>query len=347
MPISIASNFDLSNSNTLGLPSSAEFYCACSNLEELQQALAWARKNKQSVSVLAGGSNTLLKERISGLVLQPSFKGIEATIVDEDKVGLSVGAGEVWHELVRMSVVNEWNGLENLALIPGSVGAAPIQNIGAYGVEVSEIITSVDTVDLNTGELRQFQNKECCFAYRDSIFKHEYGAAHLIYQVHFILKRKFAPVLEYPALKNAFAQTLPESALQVADAVEALRSEKLPDPNVIPNAGSFFKNPIISRSAYLKLKETYEHIVAFDAGTEHHKLAAAWLIDQCGWKNRSLNGVRVHESQALVVVNPERKSVDVVMALAAEIQASVRSKFGISLETEPQFLQAITLDDRA
>ena len=332
----------MSESNTLATPSRADYFCFCSSIDDVREALSWAKKNDQPAHILGGGSNTLLNERVEGLVIKPDFSGWQLDSEDGNTVILRVGAGENWHQFVRMCVNEGWSGLENLAFIPGTVGAAPIQNIGAYGVEVASLITRVDTLNLRTGKLQQFNNSACNFTYRDSVFKHPEANCHLVYQVYFRLQKRFQALLDYPALRDAFEGRVPETAMEVADKVEQVRRRKLPDPNAIPNAGSFFKNPIVPLATFGKLLETYPDMVAYPFGDAHKKIAAAWLIDRCGWKQRSLDGVSVHSEQALVVVNPERQPLETVMRFAEAISADVYSRFGVKLELEPQGLQPIT-----
>lgn len=339
----ICSDVDLSDKNTLSVQSRAEFYCACKTIEEVKQALAWAKQKQVPVRILGGGSNALLNEQENGLIIHPEFCGIHVEKINNDTVHVRVGAGENWHNFVSTCVKHGWHGLENLALIPGSVGAAPIQNIGAYGVEVAGRIIHVDVINIETGDCFTLTNNECQFAYRDSIFKTERGAPYLVYQVHFSLSTAFTPVLDYPVLQNQFDDVSSVSAQTMLDTIVTIRRSKLPDPQDIPNAGSFFKNPIIEESTYKTLKEKYDGIVAFDASGNKKKLAAAWLIDQCGWKAKQQDGVGVHQTQALVIVNPESRPISSVMGLAEKIKEDVYSRFGVLLEVEPQFLRALRI----
>jgi len=340
----IQSNYDLSALNTLGVPSRAEFFAECDDKKSFINALAWARDKSLPVSLLGGGSNALLPELISGLVIKPSFKGIQLSSENDGTVIVKVGAGETWHEFVLWVAQNGYSGIENLALIPGSVGAAPIQNIGAYGVEVASAIKRVECVDMQTGETHFLNNEECGFAYRHSVFKTDEYRHLCICAVEFKLSKSFHATLSYAALAAQFPNEKPKSAMEVVMKVEKIRREKLPDPAYIPNSGSFFKNPMIDNRAFSDLKERYPNIVSYDVDQHSKKLAAAWLIDQGGWKQKPLNGVRVHSEQALVITNENRLSLDAVMHLARAIKTDVQDRFGVDLEIEPQPLAQIKLN---
>ena len=336
-------NFSLTTCNTLGVESEASFFYACSSIEKLEQAIFWAKDNKQAIAVLGGGSKSLLDRKIKALVLQPAIRGIRLKKQDEEHVWLSVGAGEEWHAFTQYCVQNNFYGLENLSLIPGSVGAAPIQNIGAYGVEVASFIEEVDVYDIKEGCLKTLTNQECKFAYRDSIFKHGRDKVFIVCQVHFRLLKQADSNITYPALKHYFQNknVSSPSPLEIADAVIEIRSEKLPSISATPNAGSFFKNPVVSLASLEKLKEMWVDIPNYDAGPNQSKLAAAWLIDQAGWKGKNFNGVSVHDKQALVLINPERRPLADILKFSELIIEDVFNKFGVKLELEPQKLHLV------
>ena len=336
--------YELGAFNTLAVPSTAAFFVECAHPDDIKAALAWAKSRKLGVAILGGGSNVLLPRRIDALVIRPAFLGI--TVLPGEQTSahyfLRVGAGENWHDFVGWTLSNHLPGLENLSLIPGTVGAAPVQNIGAYGVEVGDYIHTVHCIDLHSGEAMRFTQQQCAFAYRDSIFKQQQPARYVITAVDFILPKQWQPQLAYPAL----AQHITEAGLDLAEvtprvvseAVIAVRKSKLPQPEILPNAGSFFKNPVVSAQCYQQLKAHYPKLVAF-AMNDHYKLAAGWLIEQAGWKGRMAHGVRVHEQQALVLTNPNRLDITAVLACAKVIQVEVRQRYGVDLDIEPQVLE--------
>jgi UDP-N-acetylmuramate dehydrogenase len=261
-------------------------------------------------------------------------------VVDENEefVWLKVAAGENWHQLVVFSLDNALYGLENLSLIPGSVGAAPIQNIGAYGVEIKELVAELSALNIRSGLSVTFTNESCQFGYRDSIFKQSLKDQYVITSVTFRLRKQPHLNLTYPALRAALANTLEADITpqQVSAAVIDIRQTKLPDPAVIPNVGSFFKNPVISQQQFDALKAENPTIVSYPSAANQVKLAAGWLIDQAGWKGREVGGAAVHEQQALVLTNPRKSSGQAVLALADLIKQSVFEQFGVMLEMEPR-----------
>lgn len=335
----IRSNVSLTARNTLGVSSTAEHYYALEKSADLPELLAIATDKCWPVTVLGGGSNVVLGERISGLVIQQASLGISEIERDESSVVLAVAAGENWHQLVEHCLEAGLYGLENLALIPGTVGAAPIQNIGAYGVEVGEFITSVQYRNLDSGQQHVFKRDDCKFGYRDSVFKHRLRDKCMIEVVCLRLSLKFRPRTEYPSLQAFMQQQTLDSpsAKQVFEAVVAIRSSRLPDPTHIPNCGSFFKNPQLGHDDLQLLLQNHPDMPYYDdASTGGYKLAAAWLIEQCGFKQCSAGKVQVHPQHALVVVNPEQASGAEIRKFAGQIVSSVEARFGIALEQEPR-----------
>ncbi|MGM0525649.1 MAG: UDP-N-acetylmuramate dehydrogenase [Pseudomonadota bacterium] len=318
---------DLQPLHTFRLPSRGLRLLKIRNAEDVQQLADIER-----YIVLAGGSNTLFLEDYNGVVVQPEFYGIEVT-EQEANFKLSVGASENWHQLVVFCLAKGIFGFENLALIPGSVGAAPVQNIGAYGVEVCKFIDSVECIDLHNGKLITLTNDECEFSYRDSLFKRN-PERWLISKVHFVINKEWQPNLKYPALAE-----LPESATatQVFEHVVATRQRKLPDPNEIPNAGSFFKNPIVSDEKLEQLRSVWPDIVYFKT-PNGIKLAAGWLIDQLGLKGFHVGAAAVHTQQALVLVNKGSATGKDVLALCRNVQRQVQQHCGIELEPEVRLI---------
>lgn len=324
--------------NTLALPSIAEYFCKVSSDNELQEALYWARQKNLPITLLGGGSNVVLARDLAGLVIHIAIPGIELVSEhDQTEKIIRVGAGEDWHQLVLYTLEQGWYGLENLSLIPGLSGAAPIQNIGAYGVELSDRFHSLEAIELSSGESIIMTLNDCQFGYRDSFFKQAGRDQYVITAVNLQLSTEANLCLEYPALQQyleteKLASVTPK---QVSDAVCAIRRSKLPDPAEIANAGSFFKNPVICSEQVEKLKQQYSQMVSYEQAGGRKKLAAGWLVEQAGWKGITRSGVGVHDGQALVLVNYHGTGKD-LLSLAGDIQASVLDKFGITLEIEPR-----------
>ncbi|RBP53241.1 UDP-N-acetylmuramate dehydrogenase [Arenicella xantha] len=331
--LKIIRNAELQTYNSLAVPAQATHLAAVGSLAELKQALVFAGEHQLPILVLGEGSNTVLSKDFSGLVILNRLRGIDVVSDMEEFVELVVAAGENWHTLVAYTVEHGWSGLENLALIPGLVGAAPIQNIGAYGVEVKDTIVAVECLDRATGEPVSLTNDECEFAYRDSIFKRSLNDKLVITAVRFRLSKNTACNLSYPALAAEVGEA--KSPLDVFKAVCDIRARKLPSPKQTPNVGSFFKNPVVSAEQHKKLRDEFPELVSF-AVDGSYKLAAAWLIDKAGWKQKAVNGVQVHQKQALVICNPQRRSGSAILNYAKQIQADILSKFGVELEIEPR-----------
>lgn len=331
-------HFDLQSHNTMAVPSIAEYFVRVSEFEDLDAVRAWLKGSSQhSWSVLGGGSNVILPAVVSGLVIQNAILGFDVIDEADDCVLVKIGAGEDWHEIVSKCVDYGFWGIENLALIPGTVGAAPIQNIGAYGVELKDCLVELEAYEMASGLMVKFDNVGCRFGYRDSIFKQSRAKQYVITSITLKLSLIPRPNLSYPPLAE---QVQSESLQAIFDTVCSVRSEKLPDPNHIPNSGSFFKNPIVNTSKLGMLRDRFkvDSVPNFAVGDEGVKVPAAWLIDQAGWKGFSDEGVGVHDRQALVIVNPGRTSAECVLRLAHQIQADILRKTGIELEIEPQVL---------
>ncbi|QBE62452.1 UDP-N-acetylmuramate dehydrogenase [Pseudoduganella lutea] len=333
-------DFSLRDLNTFGIDARASHYVRISATAQLAAVLANPALAGLPRLVLGGGSNLLLTGNFDGLVLHMASSGRAVVGETGEHVLVRAQAGENWHGFVEWTLAQGLGGLENLALIPGTVGAAPIQNIGAYGLETKDVFHSLTVFDPATGALATFDGAACRFAYRDSVFKHEAGRGLVIVDVTFALPRMWRPNLRYAELANEVAAmgTAEPTARQVADAVIAIRRRKLPDPAVIGNAGSFFKNPVVGAAQCAALLEKFPNLVHHrqDDGTE--KLAAGWLIDQCGWKGKSLGAAGVYPKQALVLVNNGGATGADVRRLAEAIQADVRERYGVLLEPEPVFI---------
>lgn len=331
-------DFDLQPWNTLACPSRAEWGVVVRSRDALLGMLDWGRRRALPVTVLGGGSNVVPRTRVRGLVIVNRSRG-RVSEARGEQVLVTVESGENWDDLVQFTVAQGWWGLENLVLIPGSVGAAPVQNIGAYGMELCESLLDLEVCDQRSGEVFRLAVADCALAYRDSVFKQARGRDWIILSVRLSLGTRGCPRLEYADLQRRWEQAGAEaSPAGVARVVAALRREKLPDPAQIPNAGSFFKNPVIEPGHYAELKQVYPDLVAYPLPSGQWKLAAAWLIDRLGWRGRVEQGCGCHERQALVLVNPGRCPGEACLAMASRIQQDVEQAFGVGLDMEPRVL---------
>ncbi len=329
-----ALNHDLQRANTLGLPCVAEHFMAAETPTTLAAALEAARQQAWPLTVLGGGSNLILPRRLAGLVVQPTFAGWRYQHDADGRIRLRAEAGMNWHTLVMESVTRGWWGLENLALIPGHCGAAPIQNIGAYGVELAEVLESVELLHLASGCQQTLPAAACHFGYRDSIFKGELAGRVVITALTLTLSEAPRPRLAYGDLASRVsAEPRP---LEVAEAVSAIRREKLPDPAQLGNAGSFFKNPLVSAEQARRLLDQSPDLPHFVQPDGRVKLAAGWLIDRCGLKGVRRGAFGVHERQALVLVHHGGGDAEGLLAFAEEIAAAVEARFGVMLTREPR-----------
>lgn len=285
--------------------------------------------------VIGGGSNILLAGDIEATVLVNQIKGIQVVDEDENHVLVTVGGGENWHNLVLWSISHNLSGLQNLSLIPGSVGAAPIQNIGAYGVEQSATFHSLRAISLSTGLTKVYYKEDCKFGYRDSIFKKQDAGKYIITHVSYMLSKEVNINVSYGAIRTELANRNIEvpTLKQISDVICDIRSSKLPDPLIVGNAGSFFKNPVVSEQAYETLLKKYPEIVAFPFG-DQMKLSAGWLIDRAGWKGHSQNGAAVYKNHALVLINDGTENGGDIWQLAMDIQADIKSKYGVEIIPE-------------
>lgn len=336
----IQHQFPLQSLNTFGIAATAHAYLRVTKTEQLLGALAdpaWAALPRL---VLGGGSNLLLTGDFPGLVLHIALEGKQVVGGDARSHFVRAAAGENWHAFVQWTLAQGMGGLENLSLIPGTVGAAPIQNIGAYGLETKDVFHSVTVFDPRSATTYAMDVGECRFGYRDSVFKQDAGRHLIILDVTFALPKQWQPNLRYAELAQAVAEQgfATPSAQQVADTVVAIRRRKLPDPAVIGNAGSFFKNPVVTGAQCAALLARFPALVHHLQPDGTEKLAAGWLIDQCGWKGRNLGAAGVYPKQALVLVNNGGATGADVVALARAIQADVQAKYGVLLEPEPVFV---------
>jgi UDP-N-acetylmuramate dehydrogenase len=343
----ILENYSIKKLNTFGIDVYAKYFLEADSVSSIQNLLndkTFSRfKAEGKFFVLGGGSNILFTKNIDGIVVKNNIKGIELLNEDSEHYYVKVGAGENWHRFVMYCIEKNYAGVENLSLIPGSVGAAPIQNIGAYGVEQKEVFYELDAIDMQENKIVTFNKAECKFGYRDSIFKHEAKGKYIIVSVTFKLLKKPKFNISY----GTIAQELEKmgvkelSVAAVSQAVCNIRRSKLPDPGKIGNAGSFFKNPTVTKEKYEELSRNYSSIVAFPSPSPDgrwqeggFKLAAAWLIEQCGWKGKKIGNTGVHKNHALVLVNYGNATGQEIYQLSEEILQSVKKKFGVELERE-------------
>jgi UDP-N-acetylmuramate dehydrogenase len=324
--------------NTLALQARAEAFVSVRNDAELLVALAWARAQELPVIPLGEGSNVVFAGDIHALLIRQETQGIEILDAADESVRLRVSAGENWHQLVRWTIENGLFGLQNLALIPGTAGAAPIQNIGAYGVELKSTLLQVHARQIVDDQPVTFSNKDCEFGYRDSVFKRRLKDQLVITAIDLQLSRHPDVNIAYPALASYFQEhaEIAPSPHTVFEAVVSIRKSKLPDPSSTPNAGSFFKNPVLQHSVYITLLEHFPELPGFVQSDDSVKVPAAWLIDYCGWKGCRRDNLGVHEQHALVLVNYGSDSGRQLLTLADEITASVERIFGVRLEIEPR-----------
>jgi len=329
-------NKDLSAFNTFGISAKAAKFVRITTVNEAREF--FSNSIEEPMLILGGGSNILLKNDFEGMVVCNEIMGIKIESEDSDDVLLRVNAGENWHAFVLHCIKKGYAGIENLSLIPGKVGASPMQNIGAYGVEVKEVIERVEAVSVEDGSLRWFSNQECDFDYRSSVFKTSLKGKYFITAVEFRLQKTPSFKTSYGAIQDQLAKMgISESELSiksVSDAVIAIRRSKLPDPKELGNSGSFFKNPIVPLAKFEALKNSHPNLPAYPAAEDQMKLAAGWLIEQAGWKGFREGDCGVHQKQALVLVNYGNASGEEIFQLSEKIIESVEQKFGISLERE-------------
>ena len=331
--MNIEKNISLKNYNTFGIDVTAKSFISIDSVYQLQELL----KVEKDIFLISGGSNMLLTKDIEKLVVHIDIKGVSIDQENENEVFLTVNAGENWHEFVLWCVDNNYGGLENLSLIPGNVGTCPIQNIGAYGVEVKDTITKVEALHIETGKLVQFSNEECKFGYRNSIFKNEVKGKYIITSVSFKLtKQNHNFNTYYGAIETELtSKNIAKPNLKnISDAVIAIRKSKLPDPKEIGNSGSFFKNPVITKAHFLTLQKTYPEIPSYIVSENQVKVPAGWLIEKAGFKGKRFGDFGVHKKQALVLVNYNNATGKDIYNLAETIQKEIKSKFNINLEIE-------------
>ncbi|GAB3937634.1 UDP-N-acetylmuramate dehydrogenase [Mucilaginibacter myungsuensis] len=333
--LQIQQNVSLKNFNSFGIEASAKYFAEISHEEELTELFMDPQWKDMPRLVMGGGSNMLLLNDYDGLVIRMNIRGIEHRISHND-VFVEAGAGEVWNDLVQYAVTHGYAGLENLSLIPGSVGASPIQNIGAYGVELKDVFESCRAFEIATSTFKTFSKDDCGFGYRESVFKTELKGQYIIVSVKFHLSLTPSLKLSYGAIGQELANRgISQPTIKdVSQVVSHIRVSKLPDPSTIGNAGSFFKNPVITAEQFATVQQNFPDVVNYPAGDGMVKLAAGWLIEQCGWKGKTVGSAGTWHNQALVLVNHGGATGTEIYALSSQIIDSVYTKFGVLLERE-------------
>ncbi len=327
----IQENISLKPYNTFGIDVHAKRFVTVHSLQELKKIVA----TEKELFLISGGSNMLLTKDIEALAVNLNLKGIIVNDTEKDSVFVTAEAGENWHDFVIWCISQNYGGLENLSLIPGNVGTSPIQNIGAYGVEIKDTFHQLEALEIETGKLRVFNNKECNFGYRNSVFKNELKGKYIITSVTFKLtKNKHNFNISYGAIKDGLNDIENPTLKEISDTIIAIRERKLPDPKVIGNSGSFFKNPVITSNAFEKLQQKHPNAPHYIVSEQEIKVPAGWLIEQCGFKGQRFGATGVHENQALVLVNYGNATGEEIYSLAQKIQQKVKNAFAISLEIE-------------
>ena len=341
-------DYSLLAHNTFGIDAKCKRFLEYSSVEEAQQIVAGLTVADQPLLILGGGSNLLLTGDYEGTVIHSAIKGIEVldnetlaaaegeNLKNPDFVFLNCGSGEVFDDVVAYAVEHGYHGAENLSIIPGEVGASAVQNIGAYGVEAKDIIYKVEAVEIATGKVMVFDNQDCQYSYRQSRFKHEWKDKYLVTHVIYRLSKHFVPDLDYGNIRTSLTAKGIENptAQQLRDVIIEIRNAKLPDPKVQGNAGSFFMNPIVEKAKYEELAAQYPGMPHYTIDTGHEKIPAGWMIDQCGWKGKSLGRAGVHDKQALVLVNRGGATGQEIVNLCETIRKDVKLKFGIDIHPE-------------
>lgn len=331
----IEENFNLRKYNTFNINCCCKYFVESKSTEELLDFVASYELKPEEILLLGGGSNFLFTEDFDGTVIYPTMQGIEVVEEDEQNVYVKVGAGVVWDDFVKWAVEKQLGGIENLSLIPGHVGAAPVQNMGAYGMEVADTIHRVEALDIEKAVPVSIVPEQCCFAYRDSIFKHAWKNRYIITGVVFALKKQPELKLEYGSIKKELESLGGGINVgSIRQAVINIRNSKLPDVKSLPNAGSFFKNPVVPRVLAEQLKRKYTEMPVYEVNEEYVKLAAGWLIEAAGWKGKRIGQAGIYELQALIVINYGNATGIEILRLINEVKKGVFMKFGIWLEPE-------------
>lgn len=336
--MNIQQNISLKPYNTFGIDAKTKYFAEYNSAKELKGLLQSEILKKNRYLHIGGGSNLLFLNDFDGIILHSKINMIETIKDNDDFVWLRAGSGVVWDDFVAFCVENNWCGVENLSLIPGEVGASAVQNIGAYGVEVKDTIENVETIEIGTLANRTFTNEECKYDYRKSIFKGEMKGKYIVTYVTFKLKKKADYQLDYQHLKSSVTQRGEINLKNIRNTIISIREEKLPDPKIAGNAGSFFMNPIISKEKFIELQQKHPNIPHYNVSETEEKIPAGWLIELCNFKGKQFGNVGVHKNQALVIVNFGNASGNEVAELAQQIQNSVKEKFGIEILPEVNYI---------
>ncbi|MEC8617610.1 MAG: UDP-N-acetylmuramate dehydrogenase [Bacteroidota bacterium] len=336
----IIKNKSLRSYNTFGVDCISSFFTTINNLKDLDELYQHKLYKSQKKLILGGGSNILFTSNFDGLVIKNEIKGIEIIKETNDIVEVQIGAGVNWHEFVIHAVNNKWGGIENMSLIPGNCGTAPMQNIGAYGVEIKDTFVSLNAYEIETGKIVSFDRKRCEFGYRDSVFKNDLKDQYIILDIRLRLQKKPTLNTKYGDINNTLIKNKVSNPTikDISDAVIEIRTSKLPDPKKIGNAGSFFKNPIISQGQFKEIKMKFPEIVSYPVNEQKVKLAAGWLIEKAGWKGKNFGNYGVHKKQSLVLVNYNSANGREIFNLSQEILEDVFNKFQVKLEREVNIL---------
>lgn len=327
-------NVDLKPYNTFGISVMADYFAPFQDVSTLANLLK--ENQDKTITLLGGGSNVLFTQDFKGLILRNEIKGVEVVKEDDEFIYVKAGAGENWHKFVLYCIDNNWGGIENLSLIPGSVGASPMQNIGAYGVEIKDVFHELEAFNIEAGQLESFSHSDCEFGYRESVFKRALKGKYVITSVTYRLNKRHNVNTSYGAINSELEERgVKEPTIKdISDAVIAIRQSKLPDPKEIGNAGSFFKNPVVEKIVLSRIQEQYPEVPFYPIDDNHVKLPAGWLIDTAGWKGKRIENYGVHSKQALVLVNYEDTTGKEIYALSQEILDDIENKFGVLLERE-------------
>ena len=334
--MNIIENYPLLKLNTFGVDVKAKYFTSINTINELIELTKTNVFKDLELLILGGGSNILFTKDFDGLVILNNIKGKEIIDQNQQSIFLKIGAGENWHQLVMYCVDNGWGGIENLSLIPGNTGTAPMQNIGAYGVEIKETFVELEALEISSGKIVKFNNSDCEFGYRESVFKNKMKNQYIILNITLELKKNPVLNINYGDVKAILeSQNIKNPAIkEVSNAIISIRQSKLPDPKKIGNSGSFFKNPIVSLNQLELIKKKYPNVVNYEINENEFKIAAGWLIERAGWKGKKFNNYGVHEKQALVLVNYGLANGMEIFELSEKIILDIKDKFGITLERE-------------
>ena len=334
--MNVLENYPLKKLNTFGINVRSKYLVEVSSIDEILEIIESEKFKNLKKLVLGGGSNVLFTKDYNGLIILNKIKGMKVTYQDADCVKLLIGAGENWHELVMYTVENGWGGIENLSLIPGHTGTAPMQNIGAYGVEIKDTFIELEALEISTGKIEKFNKEKCKFGYRESIFKNENKNKYIILNITLRLNKNPKINVSYGEIKNDLRNNNIQSPTvkDVSEAIISIRKRKLPDPKKIGNSGSFFKNPVVDLNKLKSLQEKYPNIVNYQINKNEFKIAAGWMIEKAGWKGKTINNYGVHKNQSLVLVNYGNAKGIEIYNLSEKIIIDIKEKFGILLVRE-------------